>query len=201
MVLCKSVDEHGFQFFTNYESKKASDLSSTSRAALVFYWASLHRSVRVSGSVTRLSEQESDAYFAVRPRASQLGAWASHQSSIVSSREVAPHGPMPRAHRVQFLEEAYKEVEQRFPEGTAIPRPAFWSVWYSSVTGGHRDDTTGADTWSPRSRLSSGKVRAACPWSIAAHVHMTGRRGRLHDRIVFRRSTAEAPWDVTRLSP
>ena len=94
MVLCKHVDESGFRFFTNYESKKAADLSHTPRAALVFYWASLHRSVcapfngaaahkpaqvRVSGLVSKVGDDESAKYFAVRPRGSQLGAWASRQ--------------------------------------------------------------------------------------------------------------------------
>src|SRR5687767_309804 len=80
MVLLRGVDEHGFAFFTNYNSRKARDLQANAQAALCFYWTALDEQVRVEGRVERLSEEESDAYFAGRPRGSQLGAWASAQS-------------------------------------------------------------------------------------------------------------------------
>lgn len=101
----------GLAFFTNYESRKARELEKLPRAALVFHWASLQRQVRVEGTVEKVSAEESDAYFATRPRESQLGAWASPQSESIDSREV--------------LEEGYEEVERRF-EGQTVPRPPHW---------------------------------------------------------------------------
>ena len=91
MVLLKSVDPEGgaargFVFYTNYESAKGSELIATPYAALDFYWKSLHRQVRVRGSVTQISAAEADAYFATRPRSAQIGAWASSQSRPLESR-------------------------------------------------------------------------------------------------------------------
>src|SRR5215211_6898811 len=88
MVLLKQVDHDGFVFFTNYHSAKARQLDGNPYAALVFYWAQLDRQVRVEGSVTRTSVQESRDYFQTRPRESQIGAWASAQSEAISGREV-----------------------------------------------------------------------------------------------------------------
>ena len=107
----KGFDERGFTFFTSYESRKARELESNPFAALVFFWAAPERQVRVEGRVERVTEAESDAYFARRDRASQLGAWASRQSSVIRNREV--------------LDEAVAACERRF-EGTEIPRPPFW---------------------------------------------------------------------------
>ena len=87
MVLLKQVDPAGFVFFTNYNSAKARQLDANPYAALVFYWATLDRQVRVEGSVTRTSEQESRDYFQTRPRESQIGAWASTQSEVISGRD------------------------------------------------------------------------------------------------------------------
>jgi pyridoxamine 5'-phosphate oxidase len=112
MVLCKGVDERGFRFFTNYTSAKGTQLAENPNAALVFYWASLHRSVRVCGTVEKLNEEESAHYFDERPRGSQLGAWASpHQSSSVASRKE--------------LDEYYEECETRFQDAP-VPKPDFW---------------------------------------------------------------------------
>jgi pyridoxamine 5'-phosphate oxidase len=86
MVLLKGVDAGGFVFFTSYESRKARELQANPRAALCFFWPTLGSQVRVEGTVTRVSGEESDAYFATRPRESQLGAWASRQSARLDSR-------------------------------------------------------------------------------------------------------------------
>ena len=112
MVLLKHADSDGFVFYTNINSRKAADLKANPRAALCFHWPELGRQVRVEGSVTPVSGAEADAYFATRPRESQLGAWASPQSSVLSSRE---------------------ELELRFSragleyQGRDVPRPPFWS--------------------------------------------------------------------------
>ena len=111
MVLLRGVDERGFVFFTNYNSRKGRELDANPEAALCFHWVALDEQIRVEGPVERLGAAESDEYFASRPRGSQLGAWASDQSAPLPSRET--------------LETKYREVEARF--GTrAIERPPFW---------------------------------------------------------------------------
>jgi pyridoxamine 5'-phosphate oxidase len=111
MVLLKGADARGFNFFTNYESRKGNELTANPRAALVFFWVQLERQVRVEGHVERLSSEESDAYFASRPEGSQLGAWASQQSAVLPGR-----GP---------LEARYEELRAQY-EGHEAPRPPFW---------------------------------------------------------------------------
>jgi pyridoxamine 5'-phosphate oxidase len=111
MVLLKGVDERGFVFYTNYGSRKASDLSRNPRAALCVFWPVLQTQVRVEGGTERLSEAESDAYFATRPLGHRLAAWASRQSAPLTDR--------------RELLDRYREVEQRFGDGS-IPRPPFW---------------------------------------------------------------------------
>ncbi len=111
MMLLKGVDERGFRFFTNFESLKGGEMAENDRAALVFHWSKLHRQVRVEGTVERISEEESNAYFQTRQRGSRLGAWASNQSSVVESR--------------RQLDESYREQKQRF-EGKDVPLPPFW---------------------------------------------------------------------------
>src|SRR5438874_5506082 len=86
MVLLRGFDERGFVFFTNYDSRKGRELTENPQAALVFYWEALERQVRVEGQVEKTSAAESDAYFAGRPRGSQLGAWASPQSAVLPDR-------------------------------------------------------------------------------------------------------------------
>ena len=110
-VLLRGLDERGFSFFTNYHSAKARALAAHPFAALTFGWLQLHRSVRVEGTVERLPEPESDAYFATRPRMAQISAWASPQSEVIASRE--------------DLERAAAAVEQRFA-GADVPRPPHW---------------------------------------------------------------------------
>jgi pyridoxamine 5'-phosphate oxidase len=111
MVLLRGADERGFVFHTNYNSRKALELADNPRAALCFHWHSLEEQIRVEGEVERLSAEESDAYFNSRPRGSQLGAWASNQSAVLTSRET--------------LEEAYRAIERQYA-GTPVPRPPFW---------------------------------------------------------------------------
>jgi pyridoxamine 5'-phosphate oxidase len=111
LVLLRGVDARGFVFFTNYNSRKGRELSGNPHAALCFYWSSLDEQIRIEGRVERVTAEESDAYFAGRPRGSQLGAWASDQSSVLPSRE--------------SLEEKYREIERRF-EGRTVERPSFW---------------------------------------------------------------------------
>jgi pyridoxamine 5'-phosphate oxidase len=109
MVLLKQVDHSGFVFYTNYNSAKAHDLDGNPQAALVFYWATLEHQVRVEGQVVRTSTAESREYFRTRPRESQIGAWASPQSDVISDREVLER-------RQRELEELYRDREVDCPE-------------------------------------------------------------------------------------
>lgn len=111
IVLLRGADERGFVFHTNYRSRKARDIEQNPRASLCLHWHTLEEQIRIEGTVERLPDAESDAYFAARPRGSQLGAWASEQSALLPTRET--------------LEEAYRETERRF-EGQPVPRPPFW---------------------------------------------------------------------------
>lgn len=111
VVLLKKVDERGFAFFTNYGSRKARELDANPRAAFVAYWPSAQQQARVEGRVERLSDEESDSYFATRPRGSQLAAWASRQSEPLESR---------RALMSRYLKLQWEHGEDE------IPRPDFW---------------------------------------------------------------------------
>ena len=110
-VLLKGYDERGFVFYTNYEGRKANEIEANPMCALLFYWGELERQVRIEGHASRLSGEESDAYFTGRPRGSRLGAWASEQSRPVEDRSV--------------LEERVRALEAEY-EGREIPRPPFW---------------------------------------------------------------------------
>jgi pyridoxamine 5'-phosphate oxidase len=112
VILLKGVDERGFVFYSNFDSRKGEELAANPRAALCFHWKSLLRQVRIEGPVEEVTAAEADAYFATRPRQSQIGAWASAQSRPVASRQV--------------LEERFAEIARRFGDGT-IPRPPRWS--------------------------------------------------------------------------
>ncbi|KQJ96488.1 pyridoxine/pyridoxamine 5'-phosphate oxidase 1, chloroplastic isoform X2 [Brachypodium distachyon] len=112
MVLLKGVDKHGFVWYTNYGSQKAHDLSENSNAALLFYWNEMNRQVRVEGSVQKVSLEESEKYFHSRPRGSQLGAIVSKQSTVIAGRDI--------------LQQAYKELEQKYSDGSFIPKPDYW---------------------------------------------------------------------------
>lgn len=110
-VLLKVWDEKGFVFFTNHGSRKARDIASNPNVALLFYWAPLHRQVRIEGTAQKVSTLESLKYFVTRPRGSQLGAWCSEQSSTISSRSI--------------LQAKLDEIKQKF-EGGEVPLPSFW---------------------------------------------------------------------------
>lgn len=130
MVLLKGVDEAGFVFFTNYESRKGQEIEATGRAALLFWWDVLHRQVRAEGRVERVSEAESDAYFNSRPHGSRIGALASPQSRPIAARAE--------------LEARFAELEAAYPENP--PRPAHW--------GGYRLVPEAIEFWQGRpSRL------------------------------------------------
>ena len=128
MVLLKQVDHDGFVFYTNYRSAKAAQLDANPYAALVFYWAQLDRQVRVEGSVTRTSPEESHDYFRTRPRESQIGAWASEQSETISGREVLEQ-------RARELETLYCDREVDCPEhwGGYRLKPDRIEFWKSRV--------------------------------------------------------------------
>ena len=111
MVLLKEADERGFAFFTGYVSRKAAELAESPRAALLFFWDPLGRQARVEGDVERVSDAESDAYFATRPRGAQLAASASHQSSVLSGRDE--------------LDKRVAELAREH-EGRDVPRPEHW---------------------------------------------------------------------------
>ncbi|HEX3275966.1 MAG TPA: pyridoxamine 5'-phosphate oxidase [Gemmatimonadales bacterium] len=114
IVLLKAFDQRGFVFFTDYRSRKSAELEANPRAALVLYWSELERSVRITGTVEKTSQEDSDRYFRSRPIGSRLGAWASHQSRVIPGRHM--------------LESDLKEVEQRFADGD-VPLPPYWGGW------------------------------------------------------------------------
>ena len=110
-VLLKGLDDRGFIFYTNYESRKAREMEATGRASLLFFWRSVERQVRIDGTVERVSPGESDAYFETRPLDSRLSAYASRQSEAIESRDV--------------LEEAFERVKRTYGDGP-VPRPEWW---------------------------------------------------------------------------
>lgn len=110
VVLLKGID-NGFLFFTNYESRKGTDLATNPKVALLFFWSELERQVRIQGLVEKLTENESAEYFASRPRESQIGAWSSRQSSVVNSRDE--------------LDDVFRKQHEEFAGGD-VPKPPFW---------------------------------------------------------------------------
>lgn len=118
-VLLKGVDGRGFVFYSNYESRKGRELEGNSHAAVVFPWIMLERQVIVEGQVTKVPREESEAYFHSRPRASQLAAWISQQSRIISGRSL--------------LEDSYKELEKKYA-GEEVPLPPHWGGWRLAPT-------------------------------------------------------------------
>ena len=136
VVLLKGIDPRGFAFFTNYESRKSRELDANPQAALVLLWTPLQRQVRVSGRVERLSAEESDAYFATRPRGSQLGAWASRQSR-------------PLADRAE-LEARWAALDARYA-GATVPRPPHW--------GGYRVEPDEIEVWQGRANRLHDRFR------------------------------------------
>ncbi len=154
MVLLKGLDERGFHFYTNRGSAKGVQLAGNPKCSLLFPWHPLERQVRIIGDAWDLPPADVNAYFATRPRASRLGAWASHQSSEVASRAE--------------LAAAYDEVAARFANDEVVPVPPMW--------GGYAVHPTEIEFWQ-------------------------GRPGRMHDRLVYRRTAAGTGWDVHRLAP
>lgn len=146
MVLLKGFDERGFVFYTHYESRKGRELEKNPRAALAFFWGDLERQVRIEGRVSRVSREESDTYFASRPRGSRLGALASQQSRAVNDRE-------PLEIRLRKLESEY--------EGKEIPRPPAW--------GGYRVKPETIEFWQGRMDRLHDRLRyhrEALGWKI-----------------------------------
>ena len=136
MVLLKGADEEGFVFYSGYVSRKAGELEANPRAALVFYWRPLGKQIRVEGRVERVSAAESEAYFATRPRGSQLAAWASQQSRSLPNREE--------------LERRYAELEREY-EGREVPRPPHW--------GGFRLRPEAIEFWEHRENRLHDRIR------------------------------------------
>ncbi len=131
IVLLRGYDARGFSFYTNYESQKALELQGNAACALVFHWSEIERQVRIQGTAQRITGAESEAYFATRPRGSQLGAWASQQSTVLQSRKE--------------LEDTWNSLEGKY-ESREIDKPPFW--------GGYRVVPTSMEFWQGRrSRL------------------------------------------------
>ncbi len=131
IVLLRDLDKNGFNFFTNYKSAKAHEMKENKKVALNFFWPELQRQVRIRGVIEKLPEKNSEAYFNSRPRESQIGAWTSHQSEVLSSR--------------QELEDRFVELSAEF-EGEKVPRPKHW--------GGYRVKPLEIEFWQGRpSRL------------------------------------------------
>jgi pyridoxamine 5'-phosphate oxidase len=146
-VLLKGIDGRGFVFYTNYEGRKGRELAVNPRATLLFPWHPLERQVIVEGPIAKVAREESEAYFHTRPRASQLAAWASQQSAIISGRTV--------------LEESMKAVERKY-EGAAVPLPPNW--------GGYRLAPERVEFWQGRrsrlhDRLVFGRLGGA-DWTV-----------------------------------
>jgi pyridoxamine 5'-phosphate oxidase len=147
MVLLRGVDDRGFVFHTNYNSRKGRELAANPHAAMCFHWPTIEEQIRIEGAVARLSGAESDEYFAGRPRGSQIGAWASAQSEPLDSRET--------------FERRISEAEARF-EGVPVTRPPFW--------GGFRIAPVRIEFWYGReSRLHDRTLytRAGNDWTIS----------------------------------
>jgi pyridoxamine 5'-phosphate oxidase len=153
MILCKGADARGLVFYSNIESAKGRELKAQPRAAALFHWKSLRRQARFRGAVSEVTAAESDAYFAARPRGSQIGAWASQQSRPLASRA--------------DLEAAVQAYERRFASAE-VPRPEYWR--------GYRLEPVEIEFW-------------------------RDRPSRLHERIMFTRSTPEAIWEKRLLYP
>jgi pyridoxamine 5'-phosphate oxidase len=151
-VLLKDVSEGGFTFFTNYSSRKAQEMELNSQVTLLFPWYAMERQVSISGFVEKISESESAEYFATRPWSSQIGAWASAQSSPLSSREE--------------LEQRFAGASQKWPEGSTVPKPPHW--------GGYRVTPISIEFWQGRysrlhDRLRYERANSETEWEITRY--------------------------------
>jgi len=136
MMLLKGFDERGFMFYTNYESRKAGELTENPRAAMICHWSVLERQIRIEGEVEKLTAEESTAYFHSRPRGSQLGAWASAQSSPLGNPAE--------------LKRRFREYEKKYPTGD-VPLPPFW--------GGYRLKPRSIEFWQGRINRLHDRIR------------------------------------------
>lgn len=112
IVLLKGIDNEGFKFYTNYTSAKGQEMALNNKVNLMFFWAELHRQVRIEGLVYKLTEKQSTEYFQSRPKGSQIGAWASPQSTIITDRSI--------------LEDKYAALEQEYKNVDKLPKPPHW---------------------------------------------------------------------------
>jgi pyridoxamine 5'-phosphate oxidase len=151
-VLLKDISDGGFTFFTNYSSRKAHAIDLNPRLTLLFPWYAMERQVAISGEASKISREESAAYFATRPWSSQIGAWASAQSAPLSSREE--------------LEQRFEGAAAKWPEGTTVPLPDHW--------GGYRVEPSSIEFWQGRysrlhDRLRYERSNSGAEWEITRY--------------------------------